>query len=369
MNKIISRGLYLFFSFLIISLSAISHASENVLNSIELAQEDGGYVLKLSTNKSVPYKKSIESKDSTYFDLKNITAVQNIETFYNNVDDIDGIVVQQLENEKLRIYVNGENTSNTKIVFDASTETASNEVILNKPISEYSPTAGKQLEESSNWSENDFNLEYLVESVLKNLKKIDPIVVMCAMLFIAIVVGLKSALAKVRMQQEPLIGIAHNNIDLTDEDEIENLQPERTYRSTKVETRDQDIAARMSNIQRFAPPPSAPTQAASRRNACGLNAYKQNASNPYAAQSTNRQAYTNPGNSVNSTRTVQREFTSPVTRARAQAAASNSQGLQRDTQIDSIKFLESVTKIYEQNGRKDLATGLKASLNKTKIAM
>jgi hypothetical protein len=31
-----------------------------------------------------------------------------------------------------------------------------------------------------------------------------------------------------------------------------------------------------------------------------------------------------------------------------------------------MKFLESVTKIYEQSGREDLAMGLKNSISKTK---
>ena len=33
---------------------------------------------------------------------------------------------------------------------------------------------------------------------------------------------------------------------------------------------------------------------------------------------------------------------------------------------NSMKFLESVTKIYEQSGRQDLAMGLKNSISKTK---
>ena len=35
----------------------------------------------------------------------------------------------------------------------------------------------------------------------------------------------------------------------------------------------------------------------------------------------------------------------------------------------NMKFLESVTKIYEQSGRKDLAQGIKSNLSKQKIAI
>ena len=35
--------------------------------------------------------------------------------------------------------------------------------------------------------------------------------------------------------------------------------------------------------------------------------------------------------------------------------------------LDNLKFLESMTAIYEKSGRHDLARGLKASLNKNNL--
>ena len=40
---------------------------------------------------------------------------------------------------------------------------------------------------------------------------------------------------------------------------------------------------------------------------------------------------------------------------------------QNNPNIDNLKFLESMTAIYEKSGRHDLARGLKASLNKNNI--
>ena len=37
---------------------------------------------------------------------------------------------------------------------------------------------------------------------------------------------------------------------------------------------------------------------------------------------------------------------------------------QSNPNVDNLKFLESMTAIYEKSGRHDLARGLKASLNK-----
>ena len=39
----------------------------------------------------------------------------------------------------------------------------------------------------------------------------------------------------------------------------------------------------------------------------------------------------------------------------------------RTANLDSIKFLESMTKIYEKNGRSDLAQGLKTNMKKAKV--
>ena len=40
---------------------------------------------------------------------------------------------------------------------------------------------------------------------------------------------------------------------------------------------------------------------------------------------------------------------------------------QSNPNVDNLKFLESMTAIYEKSGRHDLARGLKASLNKNNI--
>ena len=40
---------------------------------------------------------------------------------------------------------------------------------------------------------------------------------------------------------------------------------------------------------------------------------------------------------------------------------------QGNPNIDNLKFLESMTAIYEKSGRHDLAQGLKASLNKSNL--
>ena len=53
-----------------------------------------------------------------------------------------------------------------------------------------------------------------------------------------------------------------------------------------------------------------------------------------------------------------KKFTTPVNTAPVNQSNPN---------IDNLKFLESMTAIYEKSGRHDLARGLKASLSKNNV--
>ena len=57
------------------------------------------------------------------------------------------------------------------------------------------------------------------------------------------------------------------------------------------------------------------------------------------------------------------EFKSPYIQKPFNAKTTSSTAVQK---TKNMKFLESVTKIYEQSGRGDLANGLKSSMTKAK---
>ena len=50
-----------------------------------------------------------------------------------------------------------------------------------------------------------------------------------------------------------------------------------------------------------------------------------------------------------------------------QTRALSKQTPAESSDLDSMKFLESITKIYEKNGRSDLAKGLKDNLRKAQL--
>ena len=73
-------------------------------------------------------------------------------------------------------------------------------------------------------------------------------------------------------------------------------------------------------------------------------------------QMTQPRAMSTVGSRVNNSQ-MKLNINRPVQNMGKSATASN---------IDSMKFLESMTKIYEKNGRSDLAQGLKAGMLKAK---
>lgn len=112
----------------------------------------------------------------------------------------------------------------------------------------------------------------------------------------------------------------------------------------------------------------------------GMNAYKQSQKNPYMTANT-APAHTgisgiprkpvtprkSPVVSPSPARKAEPKMTAmnaPIQNP-IHAVSENTVVNQRAvTNIDSVKFLESITKIYEKNGRKDLAKGLKDNLKK-----
>ena len=108
----------------------------------------------------------------------------------------------------------------------------------------------------------------------------------------------------------------------------------------------------------------------------GLNAYQRENKNPYEEQV----QFHNSRLKNYATQTAVQE---PVMKSSARSAAVNTVSQpqvkkmttpvntapvnQSNPNIDNLKFLESMTAIYEKSGRHDLARGLKASLSKNNL--
>ena len=101
-----------------------------------------------------------------------------------------------------------------------------------------------------------------------------------------------------------------------------------------------------------------------------LNQYQKSTQNPYLDQEVIK--INNTSNNIpqgnfqippRPKKTTKQEFTSPYIQRKNNKINYTPKTNEKS---GSTKFLESVTKIYEQSGRKDLANGLKSSISKAK---
>ncbi len=353
------KKLIILFAFFMAGIN-IGFCTENVLNSVELSQKDGAYELKLKTDAPIAFKKKIESDNSVYFDLKNISSPEKIETVYNDVADIDGVVIQQIDKNQIRIYVNGTDAASTKIISEAGIAKAVGlkdikEIIINRPMSEYQAITGEEkYKETSDWEENGFNVKYLAKNIitkvknLKNSKKVNFTLVLSIIFVLASIIGLKRAFSK-ESEDVPVIGINSNHKKVFDE-----LSNAAALQSPQEEL-----------LEKLSAHNSAPTRPVNASvNNYAINSYQKNQNaNPYNSGATiskpqRRQLPPTPAVSAD-----KRAYTTNINPAPVRKQAPTAP---QGRNIENIKFLESVTKIYEQSGRKDLANGLKANINKIK---
>ncbi len=355
-EKVEMKKFLLLFALLVIGLNP-GFCAENMLNSVELSQSEDGYELKLNTQEPVAFKKKVESNDNVYFDLKNVVAPDKIDTIYNNVSDINGVVIQQIGKNQIRIYVNGLDAANTKLVTQTNIEGGakeSKEITINRPMSEYEPiTNVERYAETSDWENNGFNLKYLASVVLKKIKnsKIDFTLLFSIMLVVASLVGLKRAFSKVKIDDE-FIGI--------NKKAFENLMEGDAV----VDTQDallEKLSAQ--NSQKPVSPPRAPI------NNYALNSYqKSQNTNPYMNGINKGSTISQPQRRIIEPvePAIKKTFSTGIESAATAPIKKQAPGATQGKNVENIQFLESITKIYEQSGRKDLANGLRANINKAR---
>lgn len=341
-------------------------ARENILHTVEISQSGDSYSLKLKADEMVRFKKRVENKNSAYFELKNIVPSDDIETVYNDVSSLDGVIIQQIDKSKIRIYVNGYLAAKTKI----SIETAGNvlkssrEIVVNRPRSEYASVAPIEDYEDKDWENNGFNLGHLLNVINGGEGNgVDWTMVVSFFAIVFSIMGVKKAFSN-GGQAEPAIGITPSTRKISEE---LGVQPQavKNPREELMRTLNEVQASReqVSLNSGYARPD------ASRQN-YAINSYNQAQNfNPYSnAGSTitnpNRKVVQNKVYSEVPVQSVQRPLRRPVTDAISQTAPKKP-----NVNMNNMKFLESVTKIYEQSGRKDLAQGIKSNLSKQRIAI
>ena len=357
-------------------------AQENIISSVVISkskEKPNAYELSIDSTEAVDYKANIDEEGDIYFDLKNSTVAEDAGTIYDDVSNIDNVVIKQLNNNKVRIYVKGKNARNTELVFvnslfDTSKET-SKKVIINRPINEYQPTNhlnDLDDEEIQDWNDNSFNFAHLLVELLSSLKKGSTGIVLIFLTLLGLgAIIIKNLALKISQDKEPLIGLNTAKINNNDLRSVSNRMEALKNAQDELNKAHQKYQSYLQNKYKDNYKEKAkPVNIDAIKKGIALNQYQKSTQNPYLDQEVIK---------------INKDFTSSIPQGNFQipprpkkpAQINTSPYIQRkNNKIDyipktnekssSTKFLESVTKIYEQSGRKDLANGLKNSISKAK---
>ena len=108
---------------------------------------------KLVSDKAVDVKKSIQASNKITLSMKDIRASKTLNTIYNNVSNVDSVMVEPQGNG-IKIFIQADNVSASTITFDALVTTSSvpvksskQSLKLNNPIESYAPIYNENFED------------------------------------------------------------------------------------------------------------------------------------------------------------------------------------------------------------------------------
>lgn len=362
----------------------------NVLNAIQIDSLKSTYNITLNTDTDVDVKRTIQSSDNMILTLKNIKPAKSLNTVYKNAAEVDSVMVEEVGNNVLNISIKARNISNSAVnVEPEKTDVLSTQSVITpkkhkkvkkesielaSPVDSYMPVyndVSEDLDEENNFA--GLGLLAKIKNILSqgNISNI----ITAGLIGIILFCGIK--LFK-KEEPETVVGLAQS-------------LKEREMNLYKDLSMNRGISETMSLhnpvVPNVAPkePPVAPTRPMINANAgYGLRAYKSSSRNPYMSADNTMlqkpvqpqvQPTVAPQVNVNQTAktqmrtmsTVGSRVNNPINNLNINRPVQNSMNnVAKASNIDSMKFLDSMAKIYEKNGRSDLAQGLKAGMLKAK---
>ena len=334
-------------------------ADENILQSIEIEPVKDTYNIVLVSDKAVNVKKTVQASNQITLSMKDIRASKTLNTIYNNVSNVDTVMVEPAGNG-IKIFFQADNAAASTVTFDSlipasalANKTTKN-LKLNNPIESYAPIYTETFEDVKTSSMFDKLKAKSMVSIKDTINSDSvPSTGNKLMTFGLIGVLLFSAIKLLRRKEpEMKIGLSQSltsrEIDMHKNNlhiQPQYVQPEKSFSTVNY----------------------------------GINAYQRENRNPYETapmqfHNPRMNEYAQPVNQVQQpVSTVSKNInTSTLTLPQAQVKkmttpVNSAPVNQSNPNIDNLKFLESMTAIYEKSGRHDLARGLKASLSKNNI--
>lgn len=334
-----------------------ANAAENVLQTIEIVPVKDTYNIVLVSDKAVDVKKTVQDSNKINLTLKDIRVSKTINTVYNNVSNVDTVMVEQ-QGSGVNIFFQAENAEAATVTFDAITplpaKTTKNDTTklkLNNPIESYAPIYNEDFQTAKTSKLYDkLKANTAISDIKDSFDEASGGDTANKFISYGLLVLLVVAVSRLFKRKEPDMKIGLS----------------QQFGSTGFE---QPIHSAYQTTNSGKPFTTVNY---------GLNAYKNGERNPYE---TAPMQFHNPRLREYASKMAQEQMPQPVmTAAAAQPAAAPKmaqRGMttpvntapvnQSNPNIDNLKFLESMTAIYEKSGRPDLARGLKASLSKNNL--
>lgn len=366
MNKLSVSIKKIFLICAICLLGSRAFAADNVLQAIQVDGVKDSYNIVLRSDDVAELKKTVQAPNKMVLSLKGIRASKTINTIYNNTSSVDSVVVEPTGEDSVNILIQAANVANAGIHFDTlktplgvldsskASSKATDEIVLSGPMDSYKPVYDNNANEETS-GVSTAALAQGVKKILKN-EKISWMITF-GFFGIFLLSGLKAIKGK---DSEIKVGLTQSLKDR----EI------AMYRGmgANMEATEASLGLNQTMPQAH--------QSLTGIN-YGLRAYQSDMKSPYVSPEIQRprpSAAPVSQSLQHVTKTLSQKpamQSTAITQSSQTALKTASVPVQaakpKTTNIDSIKFLESMTKIYEKNGRSDLAQGLKANMKKAKV--
>lgn len=342
-------------------------AADNVLQAIQVNGVKDSYNIVLKSDDVAELKKTVQAPNKMIINLKGIRASKSINTIYNNTSSVDSVVVEPINDDTVKILIQGQNVANAEVNFDTlktplgvlgnsqTQSKPSSEVVLSNPMSSYKPVYDDSMDDE----DAGFSFAAFVGKLFKS-KKVGGLLT-CAGIALLITSGLKTIKGK---DNEIRVGLTQSlNPHLNNQQREIDL-----YRGgLNLGTRFAGVNAEVSD--EITHPSSVGLSPSMSNTNYGVRAYQQGTKSPYVSSEIQRPrpaaAAAKPAVSSQQMANIALKSAMQATMPKATATATGARP--KPSNIDSMKFLESMTKIYEKNGRSDLAQGLKTNMKKAKM--
>lgn len=350
--------------FVISSISNKAFASDNVLQAIQVNGVKDSYNVILKSDDVADLKKTIQAPNKMVLNLKGIRASKTINTIYNNTSSVDSVVVEPTGDDSVKILIQADNVGNAGVHFDTlktplgvldkseKQNKTADELVLNEPMSSYKPVYDDTDEEDAGFSLTGASGS--VARRLKNILKNEKIswMVTFGLFSILVLSGIKTIKGK---DNEIKVGLTQSlkqrEIDLYKEGLNLNVNAGLTGElpRTSLNSNSGAVSQNLTGTN------------------YGLKAYQNGTRSPYLTSEIQRPrpAVAQPTPAVNLQQVNNTNLRPTMQNTIQKTAPVNTKS--KTANIDSMKFLESMTKIYEKNGRSDLAQGLKTNMKKARV--